>query len=129
MLCFCICACKGVFLCYPSNTPYFMGQILLGTFVTSFAGASHYFLPTLFPTNNRYTGASVGFTIKLAIKIIIFFKMCFFWNEYIYTDTRLRSFLQIFRQIKNRFCKSPDSKLINILWSERILERFAISLP
>ncbi|HCU07216.1 MAG TPA: hypothetical protein DIC42_06555 [Holosporales bacterium] len=44
-----------------------MGQLLLGTLVASFVGPSHYFLQTLFPTNNRYTGASVGFTIGMAI--------------------------------------------------------------
>jgi len=44
-----------------------MGQILLGTFVASFGGPGHYFLQTLFPTNNRYTGVSFGFTIGIAI--------------------------------------------------------------
>lgn len=43
-----------------------VGQLLLGTLVASFVGPSHYFLQTLFPTNNRYTGASLGFTIGMA---------------------------------------------------------------
>lgn len=50
-----------------SGLPIIMGQLLLGTLVASFVGPSHYFLQTLFPTNNRYTGASVGFTIGMAI--------------------------------------------------------------
>jgi len=50
-----------------SGFPIIMGQLLLGTLVASFVGPSHYFLQTLFPTNNRYTGASVGFTIGMAI--------------------------------------------------------------
>lgn len=43
-----------------------IGQLLLGALVASFVGPSHYFLQTLFPTNNRYTGASLGFTIGMA---------------------------------------------------------------
>ncbi len=43
-----------------------IGQLLLGTLVASFVGPSHYFLQTIFPTSNRYTGASLGFTIGMA---------------------------------------------------------------
>ncbi|MDP2193623.1 MAG: MFS transporter [Alphaproteobacteria bacterium] len=50
-----------------SGFPIIIGQLLLGTTVASLVGPSHYFLQTLFPTNNRYTGASVGFTIGMAI--------------------------------------------------------------
>ncbi len=50
-----------------SGFPIIMGQLLLGTLVASFVGPNHYFLQTLFPTSNRYTGASVGFTIGMAI--------------------------------------------------------------
>ena len=50
-----------------SGLPIIMGQLLLGTLVASFVGPSHYFLQTLFPTSTRYTGASVGFTIGMAI--------------------------------------------------------------
>jgi len=44
-----------------------VGQVLLGVLVASFGGPGHYFLQTLFPTKNRYTGASLGFTIGMAI--------------------------------------------------------------
>jgi MHS family proline/betaine transporter-like MFS transporter len=44
-----------------------MGQVLLGVLVASFGGPGHYFLQILFPTKNRYTGASLGFTIGMAI--------------------------------------------------------------
>lgn len=44
-----------------------IGQLLLGTVVASYVGPSHYFLQILFPTNNRYTGAALGFTIGMAI--------------------------------------------------------------
>ena len=44
-----------------------IGQLLLGTTVASFVGPSHYFMQTLFPTSNRYTGAALGFTIGIAI--------------------------------------------------------------
>ncbi|PIZ33125.1 MAG: hypothetical protein COY39_03505 [Alphaproteobacteria bacterium CG_4_10_14_0_8_um_filter_37_21] len=43
-----------------------VGQLLMGALVASFVGPSHYFLQTLFPTSNRYTGASLGFTIGMA---------------------------------------------------------------
>lgn len=44
-----------------------IGQLLLGTIVASYVGPSHYFMQTLFPTSNRYTGAALGFTIGMAL--------------------------------------------------------------
>ena len=44
-----------------------IGQLLLGTLTASYVGPSHYFMQTLFPTSNRYTGAALGFTIGIAI--------------------------------------------------------------
>lgn len=44
-----------------------IGQLLLGTLTASYVGPSHYFMQTLFPTTNRYTGAALGFTVGIAI--------------------------------------------------------------
>jgi len=44
-----------------------MGQILFGVIAASSYGPIHYFLQTLFPTTNRYTGISIGFTIGLSL--------------------------------------------------------------
>lgn len=57
------------FLFFQLNNVFSMiiGQLILGTAVASYVGPSHYFLQILFPTNNRYTGAALGFTIGMAI--------------------------------------------------------------
>jgi MHS family proline/betaine transporter-like MFS transporter len=44
-----------------------IGQLLLGTLVASYVGPSHYFMQTLFPISNRYTGAALGFTLGIAM--------------------------------------------------------------
>jgi len=44
-----------------------MGQILFGVIAASSYGPTHYFLQTLFPATNRYTGISIGFTVGLSL--------------------------------------------------------------
>lgn len=57
------------FLFFQLNNVFSMiiGQLILGTAAASCIGPNHYFLQILFPTNNRYTGAALGFTIGMAI--------------------------------------------------------------
>lgn len=44
----------------------FVGQLILGTVVASFLGPCHAFMQNLFPTETRYTGVALGFSIGMA---------------------------------------------------------------